>query len=237
MNGPAVVFVHGLGGSEASLGEVPASVAAAGWKVSTLRLPGHGTTVDDLERCRLDDWLEAIEQQIERCDDGQGVVLVGQSLGGVLALAVAATNSAVTGVATINAPVTPADPDVIEHLTWLIERGITRQPAGSPDLRDPDATDPAYDEVPVSALLALIEAGDRAHRTVSTLTRPVLVVSSDHDQVVDPWLADQLAAALPGPVTRLRLPRSGHVACRDLDRHLLAAEITDWLTRLSAAST
>ena len=237
MSAPSVVFIHGLGGSEASLGDVPSTVAAAGWAVSTLRLPGHGTTVDDLERCRLDDWLEAVSQHVDRCDVGRGVVLVGQSLGGVLALVVAGNTGTVKGLAAINAPVSPADPDVIEHLSWMIDRGVTRQPAGRPDLQDPDAIDPSYEEVPVSALLALIEAGDRAHRTVPHLTQPVMVVSSDHDQVVDPWLADQLAVNLRGPVTRLRLARSGHVACRDLDRHLLAAEIIDWLGRFSAAST
>lgn len=237
MNRPSVVFLHGLGGTEASLGEVPARVAAAGWTVATLLLPGHGTSVEELERFGLDDWLDAIEQHIEGSDPGCGVILVGQSLGGLLALTVADRSAAVRGVASINAPVSPADPDVIEHLRRLIERGVTRQPAGPPDLQDPEAIDVAYDELPVSAILDLIEAGDRAHRAALKMTRPVLVVSSDHDQVVDPWLADQLAANVPGPVTRLRLPRSGHVACRDLDRHDVAAGIIDWLTQFSAAST
>jgi len=33
-----------------------------------------------------------------------------------------------------------------------------------------------------------------------------------------------------GPVTRLRLPRSGHVATLDLDAPLLTARVVAWVT-------
>ena len=162
-------------------------------------------------------------------------MIIGQSLGGVLALLAGAQLPQVLAVGMINAPVTPADPDVMEHLHWMMDRGVRRQPCGPPDLRDPDATDPSYEELPLTALCDLVTAGDRAWREASTFTRPVLIVTSDHDQVVDPALGDQLAATVAGAVTRCRLPHSGHVACRDLDRHVLAAEITNWLHGLSAA--
>jgi carboxylesterase len=231
---PTVVLVHGLGGSPTSLGDLPDAMTRAGYQVLTPTLPGHATSVDDLECVGLHDWLGALAQLLV----GRGPsVIVGQSLGGVLALCAAAESSAVRGVVCINAPVSPGDPDVVEHLERLLTRGVTRQPVGEPDLRDRRAVDPGYDELPITALMALISAGDRASRVLDRVEVPVMVVTSDHDQVVDPWIGDQLAGALRGPVTRLTLPNSGHVACRDLDRHMLAAEITTWLERLSVAST
>jgi carboxylesterase len=234
MTRPTVVLVHGLGGSPTSLGDLPAAIAQAGYQVLTPTLPGHASVVDDLDHTGLHDWLTALTQVVAGCGP---TVIIGQSLGGVLALVVAADMAQVQAVGLINAPVAPADPDVLEHVDWMIERGVRRQPCGPPDLRDPDAEDPAYDELPVSALRALIVAGDRAWQVASTFTRPLLIVTSDHDQVVDPAVGDQLAATVAGPVTRQRLPHSGHVACRDLDRHVLAAEITTWLHELSAAWT
>jgi carboxylesterase len=230
-------MIHGLGGSPTSLGDVPDGLRSRGWEVHTPVLPGHGTSVDDLEGLTFDHWSNAVMAAVTNGERGHGVVLVGQSLGGVLALCAADTSSAVRGVVTINAPVTPADPDVVEHLDWLIDRGVTRRPAGEPDLRDPHAVDPGYDELPVSALRALVDAGDRATASVPRVRVPALVITSDHDQVVDPALGDALARGLGGPVTRLRLPNSGHVACRDLDRQRLTTEIADWLHLLSAAST
>jgi carboxylesterase len=234
MTRPTVVLVHGLGGSPASLGELPDAITRAGYVVLTPTLPGHATSVDDLECVGLPDWLTTLTAVAA----GRGpTVIIGQSLGGVLALVVGAQTPEVIAVGLINAPVTPADPDVVEHLHWMSERGVRRQPCGPPDLRDPHATDPSYDELPLRALCDLMSAGDLAWQAAPTFTRPTLIVTSDHDQVVDPALGDQLEAAVAGAVTRRRLPNSGHVACRDLDRQVLAAEITTWLAQLSAAWT
>lgn len=234
MTRPTVVFVHGLGGSPRSLGDVPAAIALAGYRVLTPTLPGHATTVDDLDHTGLHDWLTSLTQVVDGCGPA---VIIGQSLGGVLALLVGAAMPQVQAVGLINAPVTPADPDVLEHVDWMIERGVRRQPCGPPDLRDPEATDSSYDELPMSSLRELIVAGDRSWQIASTFTRPMLIVTSDYDQVVDPVVGDRVATALAGPVTRLHLPNSAHVACCDLDRHMLAAKITTWLHELNAAWT
>jgi pimeloyl-ACP methyl ester carboxylesterase len=55
--------------------------------------------------------------------------------------------------------------------------------------------------------------------------RPVLLVTSALDDVVDPFSADYLASLLPGPVTRVTLPHSGHVATLGPDLPTLLAEI------------
>lgn len=231
---PTVVMVHGLGGSPTSLGDVPDALRVRGWTVHTPLLAGHGTSVDDLELTSSEDWVEAVHRVVGA--SGQAVV-VGQSLGGVLGVLAAARHPTVIGLVLINAPVASADPDVIEHLEWMLQRGVRRQPCGPPDLRDPEATDPSYGELPIGALLELVRVGDCAWQIAPTVHCPAMVITSDLDQTVDPFLGDDLAERLAGPVTRLRLPNSGHVACRDLDRHQLTAEISDWLDRLSAAST
>ena len=54
---------------------------------------------------------------------------------------------------------------------------------------------------------------------------PLLLVTSALDEVVDPFSADAVAAGVTGPVTRLRLERSGHVATLGPECHLLVAAI------------
>lgn len=223
-----VLALHGLGGSPASLGDVPERLRATGHEVITPLLPGHGTSVTDLGDVSGDDWLAAVLAAL----GGGPTVLVGQSLGGVLALLAAADDARVVAVATVNAPVQPADPDATEHLEWLLGRGTTTLPTGPPDLADPEARDEAYDELPVRSLLELVRLSAAAHDVAPTVRVPVLVVTSDDDGVVDPATGDLLASLLPGAVTRLRLPRSKHVACLDLDRELLADELVRWLAGL-----
>ena len=114
------------------------------------------------------------------------------------------------------------------------------QPAGEPDLRDPTAHDTAYAEMPLRSLIELGRGATRANTALPKIDVAVLVVSSDHDSVVDPANADTLAAAMTsaghGPVTRLRLPNSGHVGALDLDRDLLCRELLTWLADLTDSS-
>ncbi len=236
-----VLCLHGLGGTPHSVMPLTAAVHAAGYQVVAPHLAGHGTTPDELLNTTWNDWLREVLMAADglshRCD---GVVIVGQSMGATLALLAARERNDVRGVAAINPVVLPPDPDATEHLEYLIERGRTMQPAGPPDLRDPSAHDSAYLELPLRSILELGKAAALANGIMSTLDVAMLIASSDHDNVVDPAnadaLADSMTAAGHGPVTRLHLANSGHVAALDLDRDLLCRELLTWLANLTDAS-
>ena len=232
-----VICVHGLGGTPHSVLPVTAAVHGAGYATVSPMLPGHGTRPSDLLEHTWTDWRDALEATVDelahRCD---GVVIVGQSMGGTLALIVATTNAHVRGVAVINPLVTPSDPDATEFLERLIARGRTMQPAGDPDIRDPHAHETAYAELPLQSLLALGSAAEAAHDVLAQVTVPVLVITSEHDGVVDPANSDVLAATVAGPVRRLRLANSAHVAALDLDREQLCRELLTWLVTLTDES-
>ena len=65
---------------------------------------------------------------------------------------------------------------------------------------------------------------------LSGVYRPVLLVTSANDDVVDPATADVVADALQGEVQRLRLRRSGHVATLDTERDLLQRAVVDFVS-------
>jgi carboxylesterase len=230
----AVVALHGLGGTPASLGDIPSNLRGAGHLVVTPILPGHGGEISLLDGVSRFDWIESLTAAI---DDvavaGLPVVVIGQSLGGTLALHAAATDARIAGIVTINAPVGPSDPDVVEHLEWLLARGTIRQPAGAPDIADPAAVDVAHTEHSVGSLLELVRLCDEVTSLLPAVSAPVLVVSSAHDGVVDPSTAQVIADGVSGPVERLVLQRSRHVACLDFDRHLLGESLASWLERVS----
>ena len=68
------------------------ALAARGFPVRGVLLPGHGTTVEDLGRTRWTDWRDAVVGEAERlAADTRAVAAVGMTLGGLLALHLAAT--------------------------------------------------------------------------------------------------------------------------------------------------
>src|SRR5688500_14944433 len=68
-----VLLVHGFTGCPQSLKPVGEYLAGNGIKVLGIRLPGHGTTWQDLNSRRGDEWDEAVEagfQKLEaECDE------------------------------------------------------------------------------------------------------------------------------------------------------------------------
>lgn len=170
-------------------------------------LPGHGTVVEELGTVDWADWISAAREW-------PADVIVGQSMGASLALAIAGAG-ACRAVVAINPPA--PDPDAVEGLEWRRSRGHVW--VDGPVLADGEV---GYTRVPITALLAMA-AGVLA-TDLGAVTCPVLLVTSALDDVVDPAGADVVAAMLNGPVWRLTLANSGHVATLgpDLDELLTA---------------
>ena len=204
-----VLCLHGLGGTGATMWPLVATLGQAGHDVLAPTLPGHGSTPADLLDVGWDEWLAAAL-------DWPADVVVGQSMGGALALAVAAAGACRAAVA-INPPA--PDPDAVDGLEWRLSRGH--------EWLEDAPTFPG--EAAYSRLPTVGPAGDDRRRSLSIdlgrVTQPVLLVSSRHDDVVDPASAAPIAAALGGPVRRVTLEHGGHVATLDADRGRLCTAV------------
>jgi carboxylesterase len=60
------------------------------------------------------------------------------------------------------------------------------------------------------------------------------LINSAVDHVVEPVAADHLASELGGPVERLVLARSYHVATLDYDKDLVAERIVEFARKVTA---
>ena len=63
---------------------------------------------------------------------------------------------------------------------------------------------------------------------------PLLLMNSPQDHVVEPAQAEFLADNYGGPVERITLDRSYHVATRDYDRELIEKSTTEFAARVTA---
>lgn len=174
-----VLFLHGLGGTGATMWPLVGHLANVHHTAFAPTLPGHGSSPDDLVGVEFDDWVEAAREW-------DTDVVVGQSMGAAVALALAAEGR-VRGVVVIN-PLA-ADPDVVDGLEWRQSRGHTtmrsvRRPSARSRLRDPAARGVAL--AMHTGLLGL---------DLAAVTVPVLVVTSTNDDVVDPANSDLVAGA------------------------------------------
>ena len=85
---PGALLVHGFTGSPWEMRPVAEHLASLGIGTLGIRLPGHGTTAEDLTGYRLRDWLDAISAGYEFLDNRcSGVIGIGLSTGAMLLLA------------------------------------------------------------------------------------------------------------------------------------------------------
>jgi carboxylesterase len=210
------------------------ALAEAGFAVDMPRLPGHGTTVEDMLTTRWADWSAAADAAYDRlaarCDR---VVVTGLSMGGTLTLWLATRHPEIAGIVPINAAAR-FDPQMRTDLEGARDAGVEVVDAVGGDIADPDATELAYDKTPVEPLLSLLDAVDELGGELSSIRCPALVVVSDQDHVVDPVSSAVIAEHVSGPVEVVRLARSYHVATLDHDRDLIAEKTIEFAQRVTS---
>lgn len=235
---PGVLLLHGLTGSTQSVAGLRAALEAAGFDVEAPMLPGHGTTPDDLADCGWDDWVATAEQAYARlAATGSPVVAAGLSMGGGLAAGVAAAHPDVAGLAVVNPFIDPPAESFRQLLRQLLAAGERFLPAIGDDIADPEAREVAYDRLPVAALLSMSEGLEKLRPSLADVRCPVLILSSRHDHVVPLVSSDVLAGAVAGPVERVWLERSRHVATLDLDRDELERRIVGFASQVVTAAS
>jgi carboxylesterase len=217
--GPVGILVlHGFTGSPRSIRPWAEHLAEAGYTVSAPRLPGHGTTWQDLARTGWPDWYSAAEDAFTALTARCGQVFVtGLSMGACLALRLAEVHGgAVRGVVVVN-PSLAADTKLF-LLAPVLKHVVRSLPGIASDIAKPGMSEVGYDRVPVRAAATLPKLWSETTRHLGEVTQPVLVYRSAADHVVGPASMRVLRAGIAeSQVTVRELPDSYHVATLDND--------------------
>ncbi len=232
------VVLHGFTGNPSSMRGIATALAAKGFHIEMPLLPGHGTTIDDMLPTRWADWAGEAEAAYQRLSQRvANVVVVGLSMGGALTIRVGADHADIVGLVCINPVTQPQIAEIIEMLRGLADGGTPVLPGIDSDIADPDAKQNAYDGTPIEPLLSLLLDGiEPLSREYAEMRMPLLLMNSPHDHVVEPVQAEYLADRYGGPVERIALERSYHVATVDYDKELIVESTAEFASRVVAPS-
>ena len=234
-DGPVgALLIHGFTGSPQGLRGLGHYLADRGIAVEGIRLPGHGTTWQDLNLRRPPEWVAAVEQGYAKLADGRDeIFLVSLSFGSALAIDFAARHpDAVSGLVSLAGFVVTKDPrrflaGVIRRLTPSI-RGVANA------IADPDGHEIAYDRFPTSAGAHMLKFIRTARRSLSDVHCPLLVVHSHNDHTVHPDNATEIYERAASTDKRLLwFDDSYHVLTLDVDRLKVFEETYRFITERS----
>ena len=230
------LLVHGFTGTPQNVRPLADYLARRGLAVSAPRMPGHGTTVADLDKTGPQDWLGAAEQALtelkERCST---VFVAGISMGGTLTLELARRHPELAGVVVMAAPVQAMealqplvdDPDrpVTVPAPWATV-GVLTEDVGVGGI--------AYLEMPLGALERGMGLMSHVREGLGDVTVPTLLIYGDADQVVDkangPFVLEGIKAT---DKRLLALPDSSHEVTLDVDRERVMVEVYDFICERS----
>jgi carboxylesterase len=232
-----VLLCHGFTGSPQSLRPWASYLADAGLSVSLPRLPGHGTTWQELARTRWEDWYAEVDKAFDelygRCEE---TFVMGLSMGACLALRLAELRGdAVRGLVLVNPSVT-ADTRLF-LLAPVLKLVVPSLKGIASDIKKQGASEAGYDRVPVKAAATLPGLWRVTQRQLSDLTQPVLAFRSVTDHVVGPASVQLLRRALPADRLEVReLANSYHVATLDNDAQAIFTGSLEFVRLHSRAS-
>ncbi len=225
---PWAVLLHGVGGGHAAWAAQGPALAAAGWRVVAVDLPGYGASAPVQPYT-----LASMAQQVLALLDHIGAAsawLVGHSMGGMLAKDIAASvPQRVAALALCNTSPAFGKPDGAWQAEFLRQRfapldaglgmpGLAAQLV--PTMLGPQATAQAQaqatalmsgvPEATYRAALAALVAFDR-RAALGRIGVPTLVLTGAQDRAAPPEVAQGMAQRIAGSTLAV-LPGAGHLA-------------------------
>jgi carboxylesterase len=229
------LVVHGFTGNPGSMRGVAEAFAQAGFTVELPLLPGHGTSVDDMIATAWEDWSGAADAAYQdlagRCEK---VVVAGLSMGGTITAWLAARHPEIAGIVLVNPAIEPPAESFIEVIEGMRATGADRFEAIGSDIAKPDTPEGAYDATPLAPMLSLFAAQADLAPRLGDIRCPTLLFTSTQDHVVPPPSSDFYAERAGGPVERVRLERSYHVATMDYDKDEIEQRAVEFAKKVTA---
>ena len=229
-----VLLCHGFTGTPQSMRPWGEFLADRGYTVRVPLLPGHGTTWQEMNRTRWQDWYACVDQAFRELHQTcERVIVGGLSVGGALALQLAQEHGPrISGLVLVNPAVKSDDPrgrllPVMKHLIGSLE-------AVGNDIKKPGVTELAYPRTPLKAAHSVALSWREVVRDLPEVTQPVLLLRSPQDHLIPASSSALVLSRISSrDVTEILLLDSYHVATLDNDAPRIFDESAKFIERVT----
>lgn len=232
-NGKAVLLLHGYTGATAEMRPLGNYLHGLGFTVLCPRLPGHGTSVADLEQTTASQWVATAKVAYAiLAKEYQEIYVAGLSMGGLLAITVAATEK-VAKVAFLSTPIFVPDKRLpfLPLLRWFVRY----LPKHKRDYHDLAEYCLCYDKMPTKPLVSLFGLVKEVKKHLLQQVKcPCLIMQSKIEHTVQPksaqYIYDHVATVAEEKELRW-FNHSGHILTLDSEHDQVFQEIGEFFSK------
>jgi acylglycerol lipase len=243
-----VVVIHGFAEHAARFQPLCAALSGTGWRTIAINLRGHGIEGQQPDVNFFDDYLEDIEPIILETPNDRPLILLGQSMGGLIAArrALATGSRGIDGLVMCSPAfgLTASMPSYAFKVLGGIAKILPKIPLVPPPrdggralsrLQEEQA---AFDNDPrcwhgwLGPRMAteLVRASADTEAQLQNLSIPVLMLWGEADTVISPTAIACAAAKInPNLLTRVILPLARHHLLVEVERYQVIEQIVAWL--------
>jgi carboxylesterase len=229
-----IVLVHGFTSTPSVMRPWAQFLNSHGFSVRVPLLPGHGTSVDDLETVSWQQWPTEIETHLNQLLlDCEKVFLCGFSMGGAASLHVAARyQSELTGIILVN-------PMIHREGVWptavkFAARFVKSFGTSGSDIKSKDVVQWKYDRTPMRAAHQLLLLLENTRPVLSEIKTPTILFRSEIDHTLPATNARIILNRIASKhKEEVILSNSFHVAPLDHDQEQLFADSLNFIREFS----
>ncbi len=227
----AILLIHGFTGSTHQLKSIGEYITEKqGWTTHGIRLPGHGTNPGDLANKSWNDWVnESIKALEELKKNNETVVVLGFSLGGAIALYLAAERkkhvSAVIGLC----------PAIRLLGYWKYFVPIIKKFSKYHEKSQLDPEDPwkGYQLIPWSSVHETLQFQKIVRSKLPEIQAPLLVIQARHDRRVPMGVGEEIKNKINSPlIDHIWAENSGHIVMFSPDEKFVKQKIIEFLNKI-----
>ncbi|MES2360271.1 MAG: acyl-CoA-binding protein [Pseudomonadota bacterium] len=255
---PAVLLIHGLGGTQYDLGSMHKRLKNAGFVTHSLTLPGHGSTPEDLVNITAEQWMEAVTAKYhEVAAQHETFHIMGMCMGALLATELAKRQRHTRGRLIVLAPPIYIDGWATAWYTPL--RHLMYYVPGVPARMKIEEEDPFgikneqlraivkakfargenfhYRWVPLACVRQVDRLRGWVMKGLKDMASETLVIHAREDELTSLNSANYLVEQIGGARARMVvLENSYHMICVDNDREQVARCVLEFFGASSTAS-
>ncbi len=251
-NNKALLLFHGLTGSPLELKQYAKLIHKEGYDIYCPTLPGHGQYLQEIRSIKWQDCLNfSMNKYMEIKKEYEEVYVGGSCLGAVIALAIAAESSSVSGIVALSTTLF-LDGWTIPWYKFLIPLALNtvfryyysfpeKAPYGikNPKVREKmllmmNKSTIALEYIPMTTIYELLSFSKYTRNNLEDITAPCFIIHSKLDDISSLKSARLIYKNISSKIKSLCiLENSYHMLTMDNDKDLVAKKTIDFLNNIS----